>query len=846
MRNRKICLLSLSSPVLLCMLFMGGANAAAAPIPVLKDGSSAYQIVLNAEASPSEQTAAKELQTVFKACTGVELPIAAGTPDKERPMIVLGCGPVARELGVEPAADALGEQGYQLRTVSPHIVIAGTAAAGTLYGVYDFLETYLGVRWYAPDETKTPELRDLTIPEVDQTVKPAFLMRNTSYEWPGGGEDYHARMRDNRGPGGADCPYGVHYNFDGTCHSYFRFISPDEFFDAHPEYFSEIGGVRRRDETQLCLTNPEVLEIVTERMLKRMAERPEDRQHNFSQMDYYNYCQCPKCREINEKYGTLGGTQYWFLNQLAERTSKVYPNKLVGTLAYMYTEEPPKDMVMHPNVAVWLCHMFPSCDSHSIESCPLNADYKRRALAWSKACSHLYAWHYIVDFAHYYNPFPNFGAMAADMKFYKEIGVEGIYLQGMGGGGGGGEFSLLRPYYGMKLLWNPDQDAKALMSDFLQGYYGAAAEPIQQYITMLQDKVDNENIHMHLYTNPAQGYLPDEVMVKAGELFDKAEANVAGDEKLRERVRVARMPLTYAGLFPRNGYKFEGDKLVFQPPIAPMTEALEMFNRMKAHGFLTLRERSGEPTQLGLFATIFSTPMDAPLIQNEFLEVNVVPFLGGRAMRIVDKKSGQCISAINVTRNLMFPFCGGESTRFGGIFDPQGIFDTYGVVKQSADSISLVAKIGGFDMRRTITLVPGQPVLRVTAEAVNNGGKPASINLHSHTNLDLGPLDQTRVRFENRLGEKVERDMQPIIAGLREGEHYLDQKAPKGSWTLTGAKGLQVTQRFDDASLDFTWLYAFPAVLNDLEMEVWTKPVMVEPGKSAVFTHEMEITPIAK
>lgn len=67
-----------------------------------------------------------------------------------------------------------------------------------------------------------------------------------------------------------------------------------------------------------------------------MAEKPECRQHNFSQMDYYNACECGRCKAINEKYGTAGGTQYWFLNQLAARTSRQFPNKLIGTLAYVY------------------------------------------------------------------------------------------------------------------------------------------------------------------------------------------------------------------------------------------------------------------------------------------------------------------------------------------------------------------------------------------------------------------------------------------------------------------------------------------------------------------------------
>jgi len=699
---------------LFCTVSLAWAIAAAAAAPeknavyLVKDGACDYWIVVAGSASPSEKRAADELQSHFKACTGVELPIVEVPPRDGAHMIVLGCGPIARRLGVDPKAEELGEQGYVLRTVSPHVVIAGTPAAGTMYGVYDFLETQLGIRWYAPGVIKTPRVTNVPLLEVDKLVRPAFAWRHTSYAWPGKDDVFLARVRDNSGAGGADHPYGIQYDFDSRAHSYFRYVSPGEFFETHPEYFSEIGGVRRGFETQLCLTNPAVLDIVTERILERMGENPHYRQHNFSQMDWSNYCRCARCTEMNEMYGTLGGTQFWFVNQLAERTSKVFPDKLIGTLAYMYTEEPPKGLEMHPNVAVWLCHMFPSCDSHPIATCPLDADYKRRARAWSRICSHLYIWHYIVDFAHYYTPFPNLGAMAADMAFYRDIGVEGIYLQGMGYSGGGGEFSLLRPYYGMKLLWDPGQDPATLIHDFLQGYYGAAWEPIWNYIVLLHDKVEQDNIHMHLYTNPSQGYLTDEIVAQSVGLFDQAEAAVAEDEELLERVRVARMPLTYARLFPRNGFKIDNDKLLFQGEFAPMSEVLEMHQRMEEHGFGTLREMDGDPKQLGMLAALLSTPMDAPSISNEHLTVNVAPLLGGRALRVIDRQSGECVTAYNITRNLFFPFAGGEETRLGGIFRPKGIFEQFGVVKKTDAAITVAAEIDGFDVHRTLTLAPGR------------------------------------------------------------------------------------------------------------------------------------------
>ena len=830
------------------------------PLFLARNGVSEYQIVVSPLASPSEKRAAEELKSYVEACTGVALPstdlgieIVSGEaliPENvfsdDTPMIVLGCGPVAAMLGIEPSPEELGEQGYVIRTVSPHLVIAGTPAAGTMYGVYDFLEKTLGVRWYAPGVTKTPAVAELPLPEVDELVAPSFQWRQTSYTWPGGDADFLAHVRANSGGGGADHPFGIQHNHDGRCHSYFRYVSPGEFFAEHPEYFSDIGGVRREFETQLCLTNPEVFDIVAERMLARMAESPGARQHNFSQMDWYNYCECGPCTEINEQYGGAGGTQFWFVNKLAERTAEVFPDKLIGTLAYIYTEEPPKDVDMHPNVAVWLCHMFPSCDSHPIATCPLNADYKRRALAWSEKCQHLYIWHYITDFAHYYNPFPNFRAMAADMRFYRDIGVEGVYQQAMGHSGGGGEFSLLRPYYGMQLLRDPDQDPEAILRDFLEGYYGAAWQPIYEYVTLLHDKVENENIHMHLYTNPAQGYLPDEVIAKAMALFDQAEAAVASDAELLERVRVARMPLTYARVFPRNGFTIENGKLQFQGDRATPADVTAFIDRMKQHGFATIRESGGDPAQLNMWAMAVNTPLPVPRIESEHLAIDVFPILGGRALRIIEKTSGECVTAYDVRRCLFYPFMGGEECRIGGQFLTHivGNMEPYTVVEHTDSAMTIETKAGGFAIRRAFTLAADKPVLTIQTTVTNITDKPKEARLRSHMEYDLGDLAQTRVRFTTRSGETVDQDITKAIAGLREGEHFLDERVPKGGWTFSGTKGLQFTQTFDDVPVDFTWLIAYPDYLGELEAEVWLKAVTLEPDESVSFSQDFDVKPM--
>lgn len=814
--------------------------------PVVRGGVSSHVIVVADDASLSERTAAAEIQLIIVQASGVELPISSVPPDGDIPMIVVGCGLAAQGLGVMDGPESFEEGEYLIRVVGNSVVIAGNPAAGTMHGAHDFLKTAVGVRWTAPGVTVVPQAAEVVFPvQYDRRYKSPFFWRTTTYEWPGADRAFWAHQAENSGSSGADAAFGVEHWHDGIAHSYFSFVSPDEFWDTHPEFFSEIGGVRVREETQLCLTNPDLLDIVTERMLARMAAHPDAMQHNFSQMDHYNQCQCDKCRAMNQLYQSEGGTQFWFVNELAKRTAVQYPDKQIGTLAYMYTEEPPVGLELHPNVAVWLCHMYPSCDSHPIRTCPDNADYKRRAQAWAELTDHLYVWHYIVDFMHYYNPFPNFWALADNIRFYRDIGVEGIFLQGMGHQGGGGEFSLLRPWFGMQLLWDPDQDVGLLIKRFLKDYYGPAWGPIWDWIVLLQARVDDEDIHMHLYSNPAQGYLPEEIVVTGERLFAEAAALVEGNAILEDRVDVARMPLLYARFFPRNGYTISDGWLRWNPGMATWDDVNLFLQMMNDHGFTSYREAQGSPDTMTMLYMMIGADAEVKTITNGRLSVDVVPTLAGRALRITDVASGQTVTAWDQRRNLFYPFQGGLEDRVGEGFNFMGWVEPGSASAVTASGLKVTLNtMNGFKLVRQYQLDPVEPVLTVTSTLTNPGTGTVSARLRPHLEMDMGTLEQTRVDFVARDGGVVSRGMDGVIAGMRQGEHFYDMKAPAGEWSFTGTKGLRLTYGFDDELVDYAWLYAYPARDGELEMEVFAKAVTLGPGESFTFTARIEVQPI--
>ena len=97
-----------------------------------------YTIVLPAEPSPSQRYAAEELQSFTEQMTGVRLPIAGAMQTVSTKTIRLGCT-------TEPR---LGTDGFRLCTDGTNLEVCASSVRGTLYGVYEILETYGGCRWY--------------------------------------------------------------------------------------------------------------------------------------------------------------------------------------------------------------------------------------------------------------------------------------------------------------------------------------------------------------------------------------------------------------------------------------------------------------------------------------------------------------------------------------------------------------------------------------------------------------------------------------------------------------------------------------------------------------------------
>jgi len=188
------------------------------------------------------------------------------------------------------------------------------------------------------------------------------------------------------------------------------------------------------------------------------------------------------------------------------------------------------------------------CFGHPLATCSSeeNRRFGEDLEAWRKVAPALYVWDYTTNFAHYLQPFPNLFSLQENVRFFASHGVKGVFEEGNYSPGGNGEMAPLKAYILAKLLWNPNTDVERHIREFLNAYYGRAAEPIYSYLKLLHAQVKG-NVHAHIFDPPTAPYLNDAFLEEAEKLFDEAE-NLAENEEIKLRVQVARLPIWYVKL----------------------------------------------------------------------------------------------------------------------------------------------------------------------------------------------------------------------------------------------------------------------------------------------------------
>ena len=625
------------------ILFLGlllflGARCFADKIRLADDGATDYIITLPEEASAVQKTAASELAAFLNQITGAEFPVLTESAETISPDVKqLAIGPSKTTDLLLKAAGEEGERidyaydAVRIARSGDSIVLSGHSVRGMLYAVYTFLENDLGCRWWTATESTIPSDR---APEIEVTpvdYAPKIRYRESFYTGYNSADCglFSAKMKCNGSANKVPDEYGGHLQFLFFVHSFYELIPPGKYFMDHQDWFPEIDGVRKigrydwdggpgsfdelaknlppeqlqERETQLCLTNEGLFQEMLKNVLDAIAKNPKTEVISVSQNDSLGFCTCEKCRAIDEEEGTHAGTLLRFVNRIAEEVEKVYPDVYVETLAYRYTRKPPLHTHARHNVIVRLC----SIECSFIE--PLatgeqNQPFAEDLRGWYEKAPNIFIWDYVTNFTNYLLPFPNYRVIKDNINFFVDHNTIGMLEQG-NYNLPTGDFVQMISWVIAKLLWDPSQDQRSLMEEFIAGYYAPQLVPVyMEYFDTLSDACEKSGVHLGIYRTNVIDWLDYDSLAKATRPQDRAleiadTLTAENPEKyasLREKVLRERIPLDLVWainpVYYRKAAKIQGKEYV--GPSDPLQAAEDMFARYEKYGLLKYRENGGE------------------------------------------------------------------------------------------------------------------------------------------------------------------------------------------------------------------------------------------------------------
>ena len=817
----------------------GGAGAGA-------HARASADLVIDDAAGPAVRYAAEELRRYIHRITGVfaRLRQVRDGSDVTAGQILVGDSAHRALLFPDVDPDELGSEAYVMRTREGRMLLIGGSDRATLYAAYDLLER-LGVRWWTPSEQTVPTRACLEVDALDITVDPPLVYRAIWYRHAMDA-DWLARMRLN---GGTMSPvllterHGGMERFaaDRTSHTYASLVPAAEFFAEHPEYFSEVDGRRLQHTTQLCCTHPKVIEIAADRAAQWLRATPGCRLVSVTQNDHGNWCTCARCARLIEREESTSAPALYLANQVARSLAKEFPDVMVDTFAYTFTEKVPKRMKAHPNVLVRFAPIR-NCFGHPIRTCVANRQCRDNMRAWADVARQLFVWHYVTDFFHYLTPFPNLPSLVDDLDFYRAHGVTGMFLQG-DGTSLGGDMAELKAYLMARLIWNPDLDAAVVRAEFLDGYYGAAGPAVADAVSAFEESFQKARPREHLFLyrtlwQNTASYLTPSTLARARDVLKGGRRAARDDPTVLARLDRIDMGLDYTDLFyhARPGRRQLSRGTCVCPVSRRRARLIDrLFRTVTQEGVSHYGEDLGRYTTTSSLRRIWQDSIGSHpslTLRAGGHRAVIVPDLGGRLVAYGHTAAGDNLLGVGSPQTFGYPCCGGYEEYSLSVHQSPGFSESFAVVRRDRSSVRLAADLEtGLRIRRDVRLNGKVGDVVVASQLRNDTDTTLGGCLRAHLEIDLGTKSKS-VEVWLLIGRTWARH--DSVSGA-----WYDNEVPAAwaFWSPSRGVGIRQTWRREDVGAAHLGSVASEPTVLTLDLAVGRANRAIEAGGRQALTH---------
>ncbi len=477
----------MSPLVLAAALFLGlGTAPQDDRLVIVGGGRSDYEIVVASRALPTTRLAAEELRRFVRQATGVALPIVKSASAGKKHIYIA-------------STDQLSPHGFAIQTKGADLYLRGHDSPGrdrsvkyskpihrgTCNAVYEFLERFVGVRWFWSDP-----LGEI-VPHLDEITVAADLVIKQEPHF-----DYRALVYGPMGSRKGDWPrrnrLGSEFQMRHG-HALHRIVPINDWARrGHPEYAAMRAGTRRikpaggHSGGHVCTGNPDVVRIVAKTVIDRFAFDPDYQTFSISLPDGSGVCTCELCKrhDVPGLKVPIGVHTGWpvitdrileFYNSVATLVSAEFPDRLLGGYLYMdYLFPPQRTIAVHPML------MLVVAPNRVMETWDDGVRVFHQDLfkSWGAFHDRVYAHDiYVSSRTMFGLPAPLGDRSAEAIRLFAEAGLRGAYMYiGPTWESQGAESYLLT-----RLLWDPDADIETARREYYGLLYQRAAGPVRSY-----------------------------------------------------------------------------------------------------------------------------------------------------------------------------------------------------------------------------------------------------------------------------------------------------------------------------------------------------------------------------
>lgn len=496
-----------------------------------------------------DRRAAQIIRSMIQKSGGELLPLkkAISAADYKQNAIYIGKAAEAAGIIRREDYDKLKEGGCFYRVEAGKAGIIGKRPGGIPLGAIEFLRSS-GIIYISQSQLVYPDA--LHIPAGEKLTNPGIPFRNNvavPFMDRLGYTDIHEFANG----------YKIGGYREGI-HSGPRFLPYAEFHKEHPEFFAmQPDGKRlrkiqgKRFDVHFCVSNKDAQKIIANRMIELFRSEPNSSAFNLLGGDGGNqYCRCPECL----KWGTPGERNIRWVNAIAERVAKEFPDRKIVAMAYVDTRKPPQNIQLHNNILVAYCPYEPAWMNHFITEHPGNREGWQEIRDWEKLCpKQMAAFTYPISYREALNIWPVFRQNYDLCRYFAEHHYRMLMFCGYADLRNGGRiparqsFAALGIYILNRVMINPETDVKNEINFFMKHYYGPAALEMLTYFNLIMAEPKKRGWEQNC-ERIIRGFVTPELAQRGLALLEAAEQQAKNERQYLERVQREKLYLLWHSL----------------------------------------------------------------------------------------------------------------------------------------------------------------------------------------------------------------------------------------------------------------------------------------------------------